>query len=102
MSMRYLVRRPRPEDYSDLKKRVTNLDEQLGAPAEHLRRTISLSFSALRSAHYSFMTRKTGDSWIWICTGIEFDAENEEGLFALSDAYQIPRPAHLVGRTEAK
>ncbi len=100
--MRYLIRRPDPTDLSEIKKRVSTLDSELGAPAENYRRTVSVEFSPLRSAHYHLTTRKVGESWVWVCPGIELDAENEEGLFELTDQFGVPRPSHLVGRDQPR
>jgi len=102
MAMRYLIRRPKPDDLSEIRKRVSDLDTQLGPAADGFRRTITVSFSPMRSANYSLTTRKVGENWTWICAGIELSADDEVGLFALTDTYQVPRPTHLVGRTEVR
>jgi hypothetical protein len=96
MSMRYLIRRPKPEDLTEVKQRVKDLDTQLGKPGADFKRIISVSFSPLRSAHYQFSTRKVGADWIWVSPCIELDGEDEKGLFALTDLYHVPRPAHLT------
>lgn len=98
MAMRYIFRRPQPENFADLRKEVKDLDQQLGTPGEKFRRFVRVSFSPSRYAQYTFLTRKVGADWQWIATSVELVAENEQGLFALTDKYQVPRPEHLASR----
>ena len=78
MSMRYLIRRSKPEDFADVKVKVPDLDKQLGPAGEGYKRIVSLSFSPVRHAHYHFFARKNGEAWKWVSTGIEFDVEDEQ------------------------
>jgi len=94
--MRYIVRRPKPEELSDIKAQIPDLEKQLGKADANLKRFVPYHFTELRSAHYMLLTRKTDTGWIWVCPTIEFNAENEEGLCALSDHFKVPRPGHLT------
>lgn len=93
--MRYIIRRDKPEDLSDIKPLIPDVEKQLGAPAENYRRSIRVPFSTQRYAQYTFVTRKTGASWVWLGTSIELVAEDERGLFALTNRYNVPKPEHL-------
>ena len=93
--MRYMVRRPKPEDLSDIKPLIPDVEKQLGAPAENFRRFLRVPFSPQRYAQYTFVTRKVGAGWVWLGTSIEFVAESEKGLFALTDHFKVERPDHL-------
>ena len=96
MAMRYLIRRNKPEQVAELKKEIPDLEKQLGAPAADLRRYIRVPFSTMRHAHYTFITKKSGEAWVWSCTSIELVAEDESGLFALTERYNVPKPSHLA------
>src|SRR5271165_4504341 len=96
MSIRYVVRPQKPEDLSDVRARIPDVDAQLPKPADNLRREIEVHLTPSRSALYVLMTRKTEAGFIWICPSVEFSAENEEGLFALCDQFHFPKPTHLV------
>lgn len=96
MAMRYIIRRPKAEDLADIESEIPDLSTKLGTPAENLRTALPVAFSALRTAQYLFQTRKVGTDWIWICPTIELVAEDEKGLFALTDKFKSPKPAHLA------
>lgn len=93
--MRYIIRREKPEDLSDIKPLIPDVDKQLGAAAENFRRFIRVPFSTHRYAQYTFVTRKTGTNWVWLGTSIELVAEDEQGLFALTERYNVAKPEHL-------
>lgn len=95
MSMRYIIRRNKPEDLTDIKPLIPDVEKQLGAAGENLRRFLRVSMTPLRYAQYTFVTRKTGTGWIWLGTSIELVAEDEKGLFAMTDKFNVPRPEHL-------
>jgi hypothetical protein len=95
MSMRYIIRRSKPEDLTEIKREVSDLDKQLDKPLENYRRAVEVTYSNLRSAVYQFMTLKNGNEWVWVCPSVELVAESEEGLFALTDKFKADRPAHL-------
>ncbi len=94
--MRYLVRRQKAEDFSDIKTQVPDLESKLGTPAADLRNAILVPITAVRTAQYSFMTRKTETGWMWVCPSLELTAENEKGLFALTRMFNVPKPSHLA------
>lgn len=94
--MRYLIRRSNPGDLSDIRTHVPNLEAQLDKPAENLQRTIVVPLSPVRSCAYTLTTQKTATGFAWVCHSIELVAENDEGLFALTDKFKVPRPSHLV------
>src|SRR5688572_30826356 len=96
MAMRYIIRRKKAEDLSDIRPQVPDLDNKLGAAAESLRNAIIVPLTAVRSAQFIFQTRKTDKGWVWICPTIELSAENEKGLFALTKHFNAPKPAHLA------
>ena len=96
MAMRYLIRRNKPEQIADLKKEIHDLDKQLGSPAADLRRYIRIPFSPMRHAHFTFLTKKAGESWVWTCPSIELVAEDEAGLFTLTERYGVAKPSHLA------
>ena len=95
MAMRYIIRRPKPEDLTGIRLEVPKLDAQLEKPGENFRRVVEVRKSAVRSVCYQFITRKVGADWVWICPSVEFVAENERGLLELTDKHPVPRPAHL-------
>lgn len=94
--MRYIFRPSQPEDFSDIKKLIPNLEQELGTPGENFRRFLRVPFSPARYAQFAFLTRKAGANWQWIATSVELVAENEKGLFALTDQFKVPRPEHLA------
>ncbi|NBV50137.1 hypothetical protein EBR78_02820 [bacterium] len=96
MAMRYILRRTQPEDLAIIRKDVGQLDEQLGKPADGLKRTVGLSISNLEKVNYLLVTKKIGSEWIWICPSVELVAENEPGLFKLMQRFSLPAPAHLA------
>ncbi len=94
--MRYLVRREKAENLSELESEISGLTQKLGTAAADLRCDIPVILSEKRSFHFQFMTRKVGTGWIWICPSIELVAENESGLFELIKKFNLPKPAHLA------
>ena len=94
--MRYLVRREKAENLTELESEVSGLTEKLGTAAADLRCDIPVILTEKRSFRYQFMTRKVGAGWIWICPSIEIVAENESGLFELLKKFNLPKPAHLA------
>lgn len=95
MSMRYIIRRSKPDDLTEIKREVPDLEKQLEKPLENYRRPVEVTYSNLRSAVFQFMTRKVGNDWVWVCPSVELVAENEEGLCALTDKFKASRPNHL-------
>ena len=96
MAMRYVIRRSKVDEYAEIKREVSNLDDQLGHPAENMRRPIRVQFSPMRHVVYTFVSRKKGDAWIWVCPSLEMVAEDEAGLFALTEHFHVPKPTHLA------
>ncbi len=94
--MRYIIRRQKAEDLSEIKPQVPDLENKLGTPAEGLRNAILVPISPVRTAQFIFQTRKTDKGFVWICPTIELSAENEKGLFALTKQFNVPKPAHLA------
>ncbi len=97
MSMRYIIRRKRPEKIDDLAGLVTNLGSLLGPSGEGFERVIENRFSSNSVANYMFVTRKANNEWIWVCYNIELVAENEEELLSLMSQFGVPKPVHLSG-----
>ena len=95
MAIRYLVRRNSPYALDDMRHKFPNLEEQLGMPNESLRKSLKYSFSPVRYALYTFLPRKSGTTWSWVCPSIELVAEDEKGLFALTEQLGVPEPSHL-------
>ena len=93
--MRYIYRRQKADDLVEIRAAVPNVETQLGKPGENFRHFIQLSVTELRYAQFTFLTRKSGADWRWVCPSVELVAEDEKGLFALADQFKIPRPAHL-------
>ena len=96
MAMRYIIRREKAEDFTDIKAQFPNLGEKLGTAAEDFRNDLMVTFSPMRQAHYQFITRKTASGWQWICPTIELVAEDEKGLFALTKQFGVAKPSHLA------
>lgn len=96
MAMRYIVRRSNSEELSDIKSKINDLMEKLGAPDVNMQRTVDLVLNGNKSLHYSFFARKTVTGFIWVCPSIELVSENESGLFELTDFLKVPRPSHLT------
>lgn len=96
MSMRYILRRPKPEDLGDVRTKLPSLDEELGKADADFMRTLTHRVNSLRAVHYTFSTRKVDTHWEWVCPSVEFDCEDREGIFVLCDAYHVPRPQHLI------
>lgn len=95
MSMRYIARRAKPEDLSEIKAKLKDLDAKLPTPAENLRYFLDYPISEKRYLQYAFLTRKEGTNWVWVCPSIEFVAEDEKAMLELTQAYGLPGPAHL-------
>ena len=96
MAIRYLVRRDDASNLAPIEAEVTDLKTQLGDPEKELQRCVSVRLSAERSVEYHFVTRESGGAWAWVCPTLELAAEDEQGLFALVDKYQIETPSHLA------
>ena len=96
MSMRYIIRRTKPDDLTDIRRDISNLDTQLNRPGENYRRFIEVNFTPMRSAVYQFSTRKVNNAWSWVCPCIELVAENEEGMFSLTEKFKVAKPSHLI------
>ncbi len=96
MSMRYIIRRPKAEDFSEIKTKVPDLDAQLGTAAADLRREVLITHSAHRTSQYFFQTKKVGAAWVWTCPTLEVVAENEKGIFQMTKMYNVPKPSHLA------
>jgi hypothetical protein len=102
MSMRYLIRRANPEDLSEIRKHVPNLDEQLGDASlltgaqEGLRRPIDIRFSPTRAIQYSIFSKKTGEKHVWTCPSLELVAENEPELREMAKEYGVEDLSHLA------
>ncbi len=95
MAMRYIVRRQRPEDLSEIKSQIPDLDQKLGKADKEMRRFIQFPISSSRYLSYQFFARTAGAVSTWVCPSVELVAEDEKGLFALTDMLQIPAPDHL-------
>ena len=96
MAMRYIIRRKNSEDFSEIRRDVSNLDSKLDKPGDGFKRSIEVSFSPVRYAVYQFSTKKTGATWTWVCPCVELVAENEEGLFKLLEKFNVEKPSHLL------
>jgi len=95
MAMRYIIRRQKPEDLSEIKRQIPNLDQKLGKADKEMRRFIQQPISSSRYLSYQFFTRTAGNASTWVCPSVELVAEDEKGLFALTDMLQVPTPEHL-------
>ena len=96
MAMRYLIRREKAEDFSDIKSQISDLEQKLGTADEGLRRDLKVRFDDHSTAMYQFLPRKTGGGWQWVCPTIELLAKDEPGLFALTSKFGVPIPQHLA------
>lgn len=94
--MRYIFRRPKPEDIAELRPQIEGMDEKLGTPQEKARRFVKVAYTPVRYAQYTFLTRKVGTEWVWVAPSVELVAENEAGLFALTEKFHLPKPSHLA------
>ncbi len=95
MAMRYIVRRQIPEDLSAIKSQIPDLEQKLGKADKEMRRFIQFPISSSRYLSYQFFSRTTGTASVWVCPSVELVAEDEKGLFALTDLLQVPPPEHL-------
>lgn len=95
MGMRYIIRRVKPEDLSELEPLLGNLEKRLGAAAINLRRQLKVHHTPLRTTTYSFMTRQTESGFIWVCPSLELTAESEKGLRELANKYNVRDFPHL-------
>ena len=93
MSMRYLIRRPNPEEISSIK--VSDLSAQLGTPAANMRRHIKVIQSASRSLYYTFYSRKTDKGFVWVCPSLELVAESESDLREMAKEANVQSLPHL-------
>ncbi|MBI4405360.1 MAG: hypothetical protein HY537_14445 [Deltaproteobacteria bacterium] len=103
MAMRYTVRRQTPNDLTDIRQRITDLDTRLGAPQETLKpgglqKTVQMRVSPNRSADYSFATTKVGSAAQWTCHSVELVAEDERGMTELLQMLGLAHPklSHLL------
>lgn len=103
MAMRYLIRRSKSEDLSEIKRDIPDLDAKLGtvgsdygtAGADY-RREVELRLTPERHITYQFAPKKNGTNWVWTCPSIEIVAEDDAGLYALCDRLKAPHPTHLI------
>ena len=98
MAMRYIYRRQKPEEWQDVRALIPDLDKQLGTALDNSKRFIKTSEPnrPLQYTQYTFLARKSASGPTWVCTSVELVAENEKGLFALTEKHKIPRPSHLA------
>lgn len=96
MAMRYIIRRTKPEDLTEIKREVSNLDAQLSKAGENFRRSIEVSYTPMRSAVYTFSTKKVDANWVWVCPSVELVAESEAGIFELTSKFKVEKPSHLI------
>lgn len=89
MSMRYIIRREKPDDLTDLMKRFAGLTEKLGQPGENLKRTVADTLSPMRSVNYKFVTQKVAAGWQWVCHSIELVGETETDFLALAHSFGL-------------
>lgn len=101
MSLRYIVRRPDPQDLSEVKKVDSHLDKTLGPAAENLRRFIQATYNTSQYAVFHCMTTKVGESWTWTCPSVELVAETQSDFMELTERFHVPRTqlSHFPSRT---
>lgn len=95
MAIRYIFRRLDADKLDGIEGQIPDLKEQLGIAGEDLRRTVTYRFGADRSAQYHFAARKVADGWKWVCPTVELVADDEQGLFGLTDHFGVQRPSYL-------
>jgi len=96
MSMRYIIKRTKADDLSEIKAKIPDIETQLGSAAENLRHSASISHSHSQTSQYLFQTRKVTTGWVWVCPTIELVADDEKELFELTDLHGIAKPSHLA------
>jgi len=96
MGMRYLIRRAKADDFSDLKGILGDIEKQLGTPGKDLRRNVKIVDTPHRHTLYTFMTRKQGEGFIWVCPSVELNAEDETSLLALAKKHNINDLPHIT------
>ena len=89
--MRYIIRRPKSDDFSDVSAKFPDLAEKLGTAGENFKRTIGEIQSPMRSINYKFVTRKVGTAWQWVCPSIELVGETETDLLALTESFGLEK-----------
>lgn len=89
--MRYIIRRPKAEEFSDIAEKISDLSGKLGQPAENFRRTVSNTISPMRSVTYKFVAKKVENNWQWACPSIELVGETEADLLALTEAFGVQK-----------
>lgn len=102
MAMRYIIRRTKSDDLSEVKRDIPDLDSKLGSvgadygtAGAHYRREIEVRLTPNRHLTYQFIPKKSGTAWVWTCPSVELVAEDDAGLFALCDRLKAPHPSHL-------
>lgn len=96
MAMRYIFRRPKSNELSEIYRQIPDLDKKLGSAVENAQRSVRFDLSPQRSAQYMFLAHKTEKGWVWVCPSVELVAENEKDLLDLTDQFKVHRPAHLT------
>lgn len=96
MSMRYIIRRQRPENLDEIRNYVRNLDTLLGPPGADLRREIPVGFSATQRIVFTVTTKKADKDFQWVCHSIEIVAETEPEFMALAQRLGVHNLSHLA------
>lgn len=96
MAMRYIIRRPDPENFSSLSSDLPQVEKELEKPGVGMQKTFSVKLNTLERINYLFVTKKKEAQWVWTCPSIELVADNEAGLFSLMERFSIAPPAHLA------
>lgn len=94
--MRYIIRRPRPENLDEIRNYVRNLDTALGPAAADLRREIPVAFSPTQRIVFTLTTRKGGNEFQWVCHTIEVVAETEPEFLQLAQRLGVHELSHLA------
>ncbi len=95
MSMRYIIRRPKPEDLDQVRGFVSDLDKQLGEPGADLRRELWHVISPMQRVVFDVTARKVGEKYQWVCHTVELVAETEPDFRKLSQQFQVTDLSHL-------
>jgi len=96
MAMRYIIRRPDPENLAPLSSDLPNLPSSLENPGDGMKRVVPVKINNMERVNYLFISKKKDTQWVWTCPSIELVSENEAGLFSLMERFSIAPPAHLA------
>jgi len=99
MSFRYLIRRPNPADFKQIRELISDLDQRLGSPdltaAAKLKTNIWHNFSPTQQVMFTFSAHKHEQGSKWTCPSMEIVAETEADFRQMAERFKIGNLSHI-------